>query len=373
MDTKSKERSIYKRLKWIKKYTKTPLSKNGEKIYADYVKEFGVQEDPLEETAVRSGAGWVGDVYKRNISYSDFTKFSIEKHIEVLKESDAFKTENPGRNNYYDGSNSSEQPWKEWSQKDPELAIKTITKVTEKYFSVTAWNGVSRGFSEQLIGNSENKDAPRPRNASEYTSFLKELLKLKNSQLKDFIYSASNAIRHFIQCEGLIEFDQGLFIKVFERTYSVAKTEKMVREGDLLQQAINHSVGLIAQALIGFMWAKSEGKRGNISRSFTKYFDQLLQGKSDSTAYAKVILAEHLYNMHVFLPEWTKAKIIPLFNWADTEDAYEYWYAFMHHPNVSKGLAESIKPHLLGCFKKQNIEKFEKDSIRQNLIHLATL
>ena len=151
----------------------------------------------------------------------------------------------------------------------------------------------------------------------------------------------------------------------------IAKSQKRYEHGDLLHQAINHPFGKLTEALFSFMWAKSQGKRSDISRSFTPYFDALLE-EGESVIYAKTILAEYLYYSYLFLPEWTETNIIPLFDWENETLANQYWLAFMYRPALSKELTEKVKGFLIQSFQSNRLAFFERYGARRNLVHMAT-
>ncbi len=115
-----------------------------------------------------------------------------------------------------------------------------------------------------------------------------------------------------------------------------------------VSKAINHAVGHVTQALLN-MWFKSEpndddGLPGDIEPFFTRLCDT----RVEQFRHGRVLLASRLIAVFRVDQPWTKAHLLPLFDWAsDTGEAKAVWEGFLWSPRLYGPLLIAFKAQFL--------------------------
>jgi hypothetical protein len=242
-------------------------------------------------------------------------------------------------------------------------------------FSLAEEIGRSGYWSKSIFGPIGYEFAKLDGKDHDWQTYFAILQKIPNDSLKEFLYESTWALRYFGESSNdRKKTDKSEFLKTWGHILPIAKEyDKESSKSSSVDVAINHPVGHLTEALIGFMSFESERKRGDISRSYGNHFDMLLHGKSNSLAYAKIILSRSLFPMFVLMPEWTKNNILPLLDWERCSAAPIYWSAFLHNPRLSKDLIENIQEYMANAFKNKHLEKLDNPTIRANLVRLIAI
>ena len=331
-------------------------SENDDFLYTDH-QEFKVQ---------------YGGSYEDQIEYTKFMSYSIQEHIELLNRL------NDSDDSFYQPNNAYEL-WRQWAARnfvESFAMLQQIVQSNNKFFYSQVWKKLIYGFCCDTV-----------KNAIEFEILFKELLSLKDLDIESIAGEISWALKKCSESQNLIDFDKNLFIKVFDKILPFATKVEMK---DILfntiannnkeiwyDDAINHPMGYITQALINLLISKSDKKYNEASLSFTTDFNNLWQyvAEKDCNIYVKVILTCNLYALYILIPEWTKSFIIPLLSWKDSQQGtYQYWYPYLsYNLNLSQDLVQDIKYHLLNSLDKNNLEYFTNPVTRSNLINLVIL
>jgi hypothetical protein len=121
-------------------------------------------------------------------------------------------------------------------------------------------------------------------------------------------------------------------------------------DGEVINYAINHPVGIITEALID-RFGKTELSvaegipEGPLLDSIGLILD------NNSLIAGKIILASRLHYFYAVDPNWTEENLIPLFRWEDSEDVAFMWQGYLWSPRISIDLAVSIKEQMLNAVK----------------------
>ncbi len=125
---------------------------------------------------------------------------------------------------------------------------------------------------------------------------------------------------------------------------------------DAINYAINHPVGIITEALVERCGAWNLKAEGNIPEGpIRDALNQLMGIKTHPVIYGKIILASRLSYFFTIDPEWTKEKLIPLFNFETSDNASLIWEGYLWSPRLSADLAVELKEYLMNGLK--NIKK----------------
>jgi hypothetical protein len=134
--------------------------------------------------------------------------------------------------------------------------------------------------------------------------------------------------------------------------------------------AINHSVGIITEALIDrFSVRKLKVDEGIPEGPLKDLLNQLILSESQASIAGKIILASRLHYFHAIDPEWAEENLIVLFDWESSELVALIWEGYLWSPRISADLAVALRDHLLNGFR--HINQIENSSER--LIQLFTV
>lgn len=314
-----------------------------------------------------------GASYDKQIEYTKFTSYGIQEHMELLKKLN-------DSDDFYQPNNAY-QLWSAWAKKDFAESLSMLQKIvltdgTSFYSKV--WKILIYGLCKTA------------KNAIEFKPLFEQLLSLKDSEVQSITNPICLALQKCSESQNLINFDKNLFIAVFVKILPFTSKFKLAqkkKENDTLytreenhekiwyDDAINHEIGYITQALINLLISKSSGRYCEESLSFSEYFNNLwIHVKNEEVnIYVKTIFTCHLYALYILIPQWTKQFIIPLLSWEDNkQDTYQYWYPYLSYNRTpSQDLVKDIKYYLLSSLDKNNLEYFTNPDTRSNLINLA--
>jgi hypothetical protein len=354
-DLQYKHYQIFIRLKWLKEVG-GELTDRGNVEHQKLAELFrGKQDSPLDVLSSYSESRTGQDAPDYLISEDAFSNASIDEHIDWLSDNDASETTWKAKNNV-------SGLWLKLFNSNESKALKLLEDVGD----VGCWSSSAWGPLCYEITKSADKQ-------HEWTTFFHLLARIPEGYLENFLYEATWALRYFGESsKGRDGFDREDFLRAWEHVLPVAKRYHKSEVKASIGAAINHPLGHLSEALLGFMRYQANGKRGDVSRSFSPEFDTLLEGDFETLAYPKVLFCRSLFAMYVLLPEWTEVNIIPLLDWeAKDSEAEPYWSAFLSNARLSEALISCIKGYMLDIFRDDRIEVFADSTIRSNLMRLV--
>lgn len=144
------------------------------------------------------------------------------------------------------------------------------------------------------------------------------------------------------------------FFILSERTLSL-NDEDAHEAGNPVTAAINHPVGLVAQALLDWWYRRElqndQGLPSEIESIFTHLCDTRLSG----FRHGRVLLAAHAINLFLVDRQWADRHLLPLFDWNRSAiEARAAWEGFLWSPRLVRSYLAAIKPALLDTARHYN-------------------
>lgn len=136
---------------------------------------------------------------------------------------------------------------------------------------------------------------------------------------------------------------------------------------DPVNSAINNPLGILTESLLARIGTRELKKGAGIPHGpIANILDALVAEKGRSFTLARVILASRLYYFYIVDPEWTKEKLIPIFDWQTSKEARCVWKGYLWMPRVTLELIDDIKESFIEAFT--HVESLGNDATR--LYHL---
>lgn len=119
--------------------------------------------------------------------------------------------------------------------------------------------------------------------------------------------------------------------------------------GAPVTEAINHPIGIVAQALLNlwFQGKPSDGDR--LPAEIEPFFTDLCDVRVARFRHGRVLLGSHLIALFRVDLGWTKQHLLPLFNWNNPAEAKAVWEGFLWSPRLYPPLLMAFKPQFLEC------------------------
>ena len=165
----------------------------------------------------------------------------------------------------------------------------------------------------------------------------------------DVIQALSHSLGWWLQAQAKIfKGREELFFTHIRRLLELEHQNGVHDEEDLVLYAINQPVGLVTKALLRWWYRQkledAEGLRGEVKLLFTELCDTGVE----KFRHGRVLLAAHTIALFRVDEKWTKACLLPLFNWQQSEaEARAAWEGFLWSPRPYQPLQSAIKQPLL--------------------------
>lgn len=137
-------------------------------------------------------------------------------------------------------------------------------------------------------------------------------------------------------------------LRLAEKLLPLAERFPLTESEDWLSQAINHPGGQLAEYLIrasGELVGSRPQRGCGIPPPCSRLLDAMVGGSGTASAMARVVLAS---NVHYFLwidPGWTRASLVPLFDWErDPLQAVQAWHGFLTWGRPGGALLDVLSP-----------------------------
>ncbi len=115
-----------------------------------------------------------------------------------------------------------------------------------------------------------------------------------------------------------------------------------------LQQAIHHPGGQLAEILIlasGRLLGPSPQAGCGIAQPCRRPLEAVVLGTGIASAMGRVVLAGRARYLFWIDPEWTKARLLPLFDWSrDAHQAVQAWHGFLGWGRLDARFFEALAP-----------------------------
>ena len=134
-----------------------------------------------------------------------------------------------------------------------------------------------------------------------------------------------------------------------------------------VNNAINNPLGILTESLLTRIGNRELKKGAGIPDGpIEKILNLLVTKQGKSFTLARVILASRLYYFYVVAPEWTKEKLIPIFDWQESKEARCVWEGYLWMPRINLELIDDIKDSFIETF--HHVELLGKNAT--HLYHL---
>jgi hypothetical protein len=125
-----------------------------------------------------------------------------------------------------------------------------------------------------------------------------------------------------------------------------------LNSGDPVNQAINHHVGGITEALLNWWHRRELEDDQGLPDELRSIFTRLCDPQILAYRHARVLLASYVTTLFRVDPEWTKHNLLPHFDWQTSwGEAMAVWKGFLLSPRLYPPLLELIKPAFLEISK----------------------
>jgi len=121
---------------------------------------------------------------------------------------------------------------------------------------------------------------------------------------------------------------------------------------DLVFRAINHPVGYVTQALLGWWYRQKLDDGQGLPEAIKPIFTELCDTEVAKFRHGRVLLAAHALSLFRVDKTWTEQHLLPLLDWHRSEsEAQAAWVGFLRSPRLYRPLMEAIKPAFLDTVK----------------------
>lgn len=152
-------------------------------------------------------------------------------------------------------------------------------------------------------------------------------------------------------------------------------TGNIVESDDLVLEAINHPAGDLAQfwtKVVQFEWRSDQDGWSGLPADLNGHLNLMVEAQGRNGLLARTILGSNLRFYFAADPEWTRTRLLPLFDW-DTHptDAPAVWQGFLTQGRPDDGLlgAGLLNLYLQSC---QHTDELGRERSRTQLAdHLA--
>jgi len=114
-----------------------------------------------------------------------------------------------------------------------------------------------------------------------------------------------------------------------------------------VDEAINHPVGHITQALINFWFKRNPNDNDLLPTDIKPLFTELCDLQVERFRHGRVLLGSQLIAFFRVDRPWTKQYLLPLFDWNNLAEAKAVWEGFLWSPRLYQPLLTAFKPQFL--------------------------
>lgn len=149
-------------------------------------------------------------------------------------------------------------------------------------------------------------------------------------------------------CAEKFDSHEALFFELCREVLAMADESTSASSDDPFTQALNHPVGQVTEALL--LWAYRRELRDNqgLDARLFPLFNAVCDERSDHDRHGRVLLAAHVVTLFRVDPAWTRAHVLPLFEWGSAPiEAEAAWVGFLWSPRLYRPLMEEMKDGFL--------------------------
>lgn len=176
------------------------------------------------------------------------------------------------------------------------------------------------------------------------------IISIPNNFLKELLHSVAWWLEKSSKTH---EENQDILLELCRRILELSST---IKDDDFSAQssfnkAINHPVGLITEALINIQSSHHPEDNEGILSEIKPMFTDICNTNKVNLQAGRVILSTQLVFLFRLDPSWTKAHLLLLLDWSNSEEARAAWTGFLFSPRPYIPLWQEIKPQFLETAK----------------------
>lgn len=151
----------------------------------------------------------------------------------------------------------------------------------------------------------------------------------------------------FSKIAGSLVYHEAIFFKLVRRILDLSPAGAKP-DGDLLNWAINHPIGLATEALFDWWGQKGLADGQGLPTELRSIFSELCDVSVEKYRAAHVVLAGNLLLLFRVDQAWTEQHPLPLFSWQqDATEALAVWIGFLPYARIHPPLWERLKGDFL--------------------------
>lgn len=171
---------------------------------------------------------------------------------------------------------------------------------------------------------------------------------------EDTLQALAHTLGWWIErCSKILTTHQDIFKSLCKRMLAIplkADSDTQVNGEPIdnpVSEAINHPVGYVTEALFNHLFSNEIQDDDLLPSWLEPSFTALCDANTRRFRYGRVILASNLIPLLRIDPEWTKAHLLPLFNWDNPAEARSVWSGYLWSPRLYQPLFEIFKRDFL--------------------------
>lgn len=202
------------------------------------------------------------------------------------------------------------------------------------------------------------------------------LLEMPNDSLALVLSSATSWLRRLAEALPRYgEADSSRLIQVWDRLADVAFAdqagdERVRADDDPLSSALNEPGGILAWTLQTLLAATEAETGSGIPQDLLPRFDRAVGATGNAGKPARCFFGSVTAYLDAIDPNWTHAKLVPLFSW-DNPDAALMWCARAYDQVGSARLFNALKPAFLQLFERRELSDTNQSRLTDDLISVA--
>jgi hypothetical protein len=144
------------------------------------------------------------------------------------------------------------------------------------------------------------------------------------------------------------------FLRLWDRLIGACLTEEIEpapKDHDWVGRAINRPIGRLTETLLNLIFRRGLKAGAGLPDIFRQRLDRITANGPDNLRLARTILASRLPYLFAVDPAWTRARLLPGFNWQRSEEeATALWRGYGWSARIDAELWGELSPHLYDAF-----------------------
>ncbi|MGJ5621387.1 anti-phage defense-associated sirtuin Dsr1 [Sulfitobacter sp. MF3-043] len=225
--------------------------------------------------------------------------------------------------------------WQEICVKDLSLAVDALTALAQRgIWPLGRWRQALQAWAgdEGIALRSWEKL---------YSTYLS----ISDSDLKEIAWALAWWLRT-VSKSKVEEAD--CFFGLIGSIFNAYRNDTMEFDAEIISHAINHPVGIATEAAMNWWFDQGLEDDQGLHAEVEPIFIDICRQDVPGLRYGPIILAGSLITLYRVDREWTKANLLPYFDWVQSPDmAPGMWMSFLHSPRLYWPLLDEMKEVLL--------------------------